>query len=80
MVGPAPLGDLDAGGAGHLDVKHGHVGLVFGDEAAGGVAVVGFGHDAQVGGPLQKLADAGANDAVVVGQEDADGGGHGDIR
>ena len=67
-------GDPEAGVAGHGDVEHGDIGV----EARGQLqrlgAGGGFGDDGEAGLALQHVADPGADDRVIVGDQDADRG------
>ena len=73
-------GGLDAGDARHLDIEHRDVGMVLADEPERLPAVAGLGHDGDLGVFFQELADAFADDGVVVGKDDADGMRHGWLR
>jgi hypothetical protein len=62
---------LDAGHARHRDVEDGDVGLR-GDRLGDGVdAVLGLGDDLHVVLAVDQHADAGAHDAMVVGDQDS---------
>ena len=65
---------VQPGHAGHRDVEHGHVG-VLGQRALHRLdAVLGLGRDLHVGLALDQHRQAGADDAVVVCDQDADHG------
>jgi hypothetical protein len=68
VMGAYPAGDFDAGRFGHLNIYYGHIWLVLGNEAAGHIPIICLGNDGDVAGLFQKLADAGPNDGVVIGQ------------
>ncbi|GAB4577285.1 MAG: hypothetical protein Fur0022_00160 [Anaerolineales bacterium] len=57
---------------GHLDVEHGHVGVILSNELLGHFAVVRFGDDLEISSTFEKLPDAGADHGVIVGEEDTD--------
>jgi hypothetical protein len=57
---------------GHADIEHGDIGVVLCHEFDGLTALVGFGHDFKIGLLFQKKFDAGADDRVVVGEQDTD--------
>jgi hypothetical protein len=63
---------LEAGHARHRDVEHGDVGLL-GDDLLDGVdAVLGLGDHAHALLLVEQHAQAGAHDAVVVGDQDVE--------
>ena len=67
----APRG-LDAADAGHLDVEHRHVGLMFGHQGNSLVSIAGFSYHRDVTFFLQEFANAFAYYGMVIGQNHTD--------
>src|SRR5690606_7622412 len=63
-------GQLEAGGAGHLDVGDQHVRLVLLHERQGLVAVAGLGDDLDVALQLQQRRQGAAHHGLVLGDDD----------
>ena len=71
-VGPDLPADLDAVAVGQADVEDGDVGARRGDPAVGLLGGAGLADDLDVVLGLEELAEAPADDLVVVEQEHAD--------
>jgi hypothetical protein len=55
----------------HADIEHGDIGMVLRNKVHGLTAVVRFGDDFEIRLLLEEKLDAGSDNRVVVGEEDA---------
>ena len=73
-IGADPTGGLDAGEARHLDVHEDDVGTQLGGQGDRADAVLGQADDAHAGLGLKEGGQRGAQEGLVLGDEDPDGG------
>ena len=74
-MSPHPARNVDPALARHLDVQNGDVRFEFLDGEDSLLAILRFGDDVDPPGSLEQLTNPGANDGMIVGQDDTNGQG-----